>query len=163
MSKKTFASSLAQAALFASILTLSAQNTPATLTLHPDQHTTAVSPTLYGLMTEEINYSYDGGLYAEMVRNRTFYGDWSGIHNWYLYEGGNAIAKMAHDPSSGPSTALPTSLKIEISQADAQSPAGVAQHRLLGLLPSAPTPLTTARSMPKPTPRHRTAHRQPGQ
>src|ERR1700729_1635017 len=27
------------------------------------QHT--VSPTLYGLMTEEINFSYDGGLYAE--------------------------------------------------------------------------------------------------
>jgi alpha-N-arabinofuranosidase len=23
-------------------------------------------------MTEEINYSYDGGIYAEMVRNRTF-------------------------------------------------------------------------------------------
>ena len=31
-----------------------------------------VSPTLYGLMTEEINYSYDGGLYAELVRNRDF-------------------------------------------------------------------------------------------
>jgi hypothetical protein len=26
-----------------------------------------VSPTLYGLMTEEINCSYDGGLYAELV------------------------------------------------------------------------------------------------
>ena len=25
-----------------------------------------VSPTLYGLMTEEINYAYDGGLYAEL-------------------------------------------------------------------------------------------------
>lgn len=31
-----------------------------------------VSPTLYGLMTEEINYSYDGGLYAELIRNRAF-------------------------------------------------------------------------------------------
>src|SRR5437868_15494810 len=31
-----------------------------------------VSPTLYGLMTEEINFSYDGGLYAELVRNRAF-------------------------------------------------------------------------------------------
>ena len=31
-----------------------------------------VSPTLYGLMTEEVNSSYDGGLYAEMIRNRTF-------------------------------------------------------------------------------------------
>ena len=30
-------------------------------------------------MTEEINYSYDGGLYAEMVSNRTFHSDWSGV------------------------------------------------------------------------------------
>jgi len=124
MLKKTFASLLPVVALFMT-LALSAQNTPATLTVHPDQPTTAVSPMLYGLMTEEINYSYDGGLYAEMVRNRTFFGDWSGIHNWYLYEGGNAIAKMAHDPSTGPSTALTTSLKIEISQANTQSPAGI--------------------------------------
>lgn len=29
-----------------------------------------VSPKLYGLMTEEINHSYDGGLYAEFIRNR---------------------------------------------------------------------------------------------
>ena len=34
-----------------------------------------VSPTLYGLMTEEINFSYDGGLYAELVRNRVFKDD----------------------------------------------------------------------------------------
>jgi alpha-L-arabinofuranosidase len=125
MPKKTFARLAALAALFACNLLASSQNTPATLTIHPDQPTTAVSPMLYGLMTEEINYSYDGGLYAEMVRNRTFIGDWSGIHSWYLYEGGNAIAKMVHAPSTGPSTALPTSLKIEISQADAQSSAGI--------------------------------------
>lgn len=31
-----------------------------------------VSPMLYGLMTEEINHSYDGGLYAELIRNRIF-------------------------------------------------------------------------------------------
>ena len=35
-------------------------------------------------MTEEINYSYDGGLYAELVRNRTFRSDWTGILNWFL-------------------------------------------------------------------------------
>ncbi len=31
-----------------------------------------VSPKLYGLMTEEINFSYEGGLYGELIRNRTF-------------------------------------------------------------------------------------------
>ena len=34
-----------------------------------------VSPRLYGLMTEEINHSYDGGLYAELIRNRAFLDD----------------------------------------------------------------------------------------
>ena len=32
-------------------------------------------PTFYGLMTEEINYSYEGGLYGELIRNRTFKAD----------------------------------------------------------------------------------------
>ena len=30
---------------------------------------------LYGLMTEEINYAYEGGLYAELIRNRSFKAD----------------------------------------------------------------------------------------
>ena len=31
-----------------------------------------VSPTMYGLFFEDINYAADGGLYAEMVKNRSF-------------------------------------------------------------------------------------------
>jgi hypothetical protein len=34
------------------------------LQIKADQVTAHVSPTLYGLMTEEINYSYEGGLYG---------------------------------------------------------------------------------------------------
>ena len=132
MQKKTFAHLSAIAAIAASTLAASGQNAPATLTLHPDQPVSAVSPTLYGLMTEEINYSYDGGLYAEMVRNRTFRGDWSGILYWYLVEDGNARAKMSHDATTGPSTALPDSLKIEIEQADARQPGRRAERGLVG-------------------------------
>ncbi|HEY2471554.1 MAG TPA: alpha-L-arabinofuranosidase C-terminal domain-containing protein [Terracidiphilus sp.] len=124
MREKTFAQIAAVALASVSILA-SAQNRNIQITLHPDQPATSVSPTLYGLMTEEINYSYDGGLYAEMVRNRTFRGDWSGILYWYLMEDGNARAKMTHDASTGPSTALHTSLKIEIEQADPKNQAGV--------------------------------------
>src|SRR5437764_774020 len=36
--------------------------TPATLTVDINRSKASVIPTLYGLMTEEINYSYDGGL-----------------------------------------------------------------------------------------------------
>jgi len=43
-----------------------------TITLDLSKPGVDVSPILYGLMTEEINHSYDGGLYAELIRNRTF-------------------------------------------------------------------------------------------
>ena len=43
-----------------------------TVTVQADQVVSDVSPLMYGLMTEEINYSYDGGLYAELIRNRAF-------------------------------------------------------------------------------------------
>ena len=43
-----------------------------TLQIDAGKVTGKVSPTLYGLMTEEINFSYEGGLYAELIRNRTF-------------------------------------------------------------------------------------------
>ena len=46
--------------------------------------TTSVSPTLYGLMTEEINHSYDGGLYAELIRNRIFKDSKSSPEGWSL-------------------------------------------------------------------------------
>jgi alpha-N-arabinofuranosidase len=125
MSEKTFARKAALSVLLAASLIAHGQNGPAKLTIHPDQPISSVSPTLYGLMTEEINYSYDGGLYAEMVRNRTFRGDWSGTLYWYLVEDGNARAKMEVDRTTGPSSALPSSLKIEIEQADPRSQAGV--------------------------------------
>lgn len=38
-----------------------AQSGKTSLTLHLDQEGVRVSPILYGLMTEEINYSYEGG------------------------------------------------------------------------------------------------------
>ncbi|HEY2861439.1 MAG TPA: alpha-L-arabinofuranosidase C-terminal domain-containing protein, partial [Terracidiphilus sp.] len=71
------------------------------------------------------NYSYEGGLYAEMVRNRTFRGDWSGILYWYLVEQGNAAAAMQVDRGTGPSEALHSSLKLDVTSADAQNQAGV--------------------------------------
>src|SRR5204863_6542594 len=51
-----------------------ASSPPATPVLQIDagKVTGRVSPMLYGLMTEEINYSYEGGIYAELIRTRTF-------------------------------------------------------------------------------------------
>jgi alpha-N-arabinofuranosidase len=118
---------------FVLLLSCFAYGQQATLTVHLDKSTAKVSPTLYGLMTEEINYSYDGGLYAEMVRNRTFRGNWSGVLYWYLVENGSAQAKMELDKSTGPSEALPESLKVEVTEADAQNQAGVLNQGYWGM------------------------------
>lgn len=40
--------------------------------IHVDQPTVRVSPYLYGIFFEEINCAGDGGIYAELVRNRSF-------------------------------------------------------------------------------------------
>jgi alpha-N-arabinofuranosidase len=120
---KTFARITATLAL-ASTIAL-AQAPTAHLAIQADRQVSPVSPTLYGLMTEEINYSYDGGLYAEMVRNRTFRADWSGILYWYLVENGNSVAKMDIDKETGPSDALKTSLRLDVQKAGSGNEAGV--------------------------------------
>jgi len=132
MPKKTFAGhSILASALLTAALTAAAQ-TP-TLTIHPDQPVHPVSPTLYGLMTEEINYSYDGGLYAEMVRNRTFGSDWDGIHYWYIVEKGNSSAAITVDKGTGPSDALKSSLHITVKQASPQNQAGILNEGWWGM------------------------------
>jgi len=57
---------------------------PSKLTLRLDQPGHASSPVLYGLMTEEINYSYDGGIYAELIRNRSFKDNAKSPDHWSL-------------------------------------------------------------------------------
>jgi alpha-N-arabinofuranosidase len=45
------------------------------IVVQADHVVSKMPPTFYGLMTEEINYSYEGGLYGELVRNRSFKAD----------------------------------------------------------------------------------------
>lgn len=95
------------------------------LTIDAAHIVSPVSPTLYGLMTEEINHSYDGGLYAEMIRNRTFHATWEGEPPWDLVRRGQSAASRSLDTSSGPSRALPYSLKLTVTQASAGNAAGL--------------------------------------
>lgn len=106
----------------------------ATLNIQLDHAAHAVSPTLYGLMTEEINYSYDGGLYAEMVRNRTFQDHgFGGVAHWNIAHMGSSVATMAIDQAEGPSVALQHSLAISVKQADPANPAGVRNEGYWGM------------------------------
>ncbi|MGC1185916.1 MAG: alpha-L-arabinofuranosidase C-terminal domain-containing protein [Candidatus Acidiferrales bacterium] len=105
---------------------------PASLSIDATAPVSTVSPTLYGLMTEEINYSYDGGLYAEMINNRTFNTRWPRFEHWLLVTKGNSEADLDGD-ESGPSAALPRSMRLTITNASASSEAGIANSGYWGM------------------------------
>ncbi len=105
----------------------------AVLRIQTDKAIAHVSPMLYGLMTEEINHSYDGGIYGELVRNRTFQDNSGHPEHWRIVRYGNARASMSIDKSVGPSTALTSSLKLIVEQADDSDPAGIANAGYWGI------------------------------
>ena len=106
---------------------------PARLSIDPSTIVTPVSPTLYGMMTEEINHSYDGGLYAELIQNRTFRGTWEGIEHWGLVRNGTAAASMEVDKTDGPSQALSSSLKLTVTSASQGNSAGISNPGFWGI------------------------------
>ncbi len=81
-----------------------------TLTIDAGKAAAKSSPMLYGLMTEEINHCYDGGLYAELVQNRAFQDDPKQPVHWSAING----AKLALDPKQPFNAALSTSLRVEV-------------------------------------------------
>ena len=124
---------LAFALLSAFTLPLSLFAQAPTLSIQVDRPTAKVSPMLYGLMTEEINFSYDGGLYAELVRDRAVGHGWGALQHWTLVERGSSAAKVAVDETTGPSAALPRSLKVSVTSATAAAPAGIQNDGYWGI------------------------------
>ncbi len=59
-------------ALMAALLMLPVMASASTLTADANRTTVEMSDTLYGLFFEDINYGADGGLYAELLQNRSF-------------------------------------------------------------------------------------------
>src|SRR5580658_10306241 len=110
----------------------SASEPAAQLNIDVTRIVSPVSPTLYGLMTEEINHSYDGGLYAEMIQNRAFHANWEGTPPWDLVRHGNAVASRSLDKSTGPSESLPYSMKLTVASASDGNEAGLSNPGFWG-------------------------------
>ena len=91
-----------------------------------------VSPLFYGLMTEEINHAYDGGLYAELVQNRAFLDDAAAAGALV----GRAGRGRGRDDGAGPrqplNTTIATSLRLDVTQASAGARGRRRERRLLG-------------------------------
>lgn len=92
-----------------------------------------VSPALYGLMTEEINHSYDGGLYAELIQNRAFLDNATSPVHWSAVNGENSAATIALDSANSFNGKLTTSLRLAVTKADKKNGAGVANDGYWGI------------------------------
>jgi alpha-N-arabinofuranosidase len=112
------------------------------ITINVDQPGAKISPLFYGLMTEEINHSYDGGLYAELIQNRIFQDTAGGgrgrggapgaapaIPHWSVYGNGGTIAIDSNNTVN--TGALKNSLRLDITTAD--GPVGVANDGYWGI------------------------------
>src|SRR5215470_1921644 len=118
----------------------------ATITVDAAKPGPRLNPRMYGIFLEEINFGVDGGLYAELIRNRGFEdakppegftfrdGRWrdargydarfsrfgyvtNGLPSWSLLKEGAAQGSMQLDLSNPLSPATPRSLRLEIQKA----------------------------------------------
>ena len=106
---------------------------PVTVTVKVDQPGARIDPIFYGLMTEEINFSYDGGLYAELIRNRTFRDDPKIPVNWSVVTDAGGEGTISLDQSPVPNTALTTALKLEASSVAGKGRVGAANEGYWGI------------------------------
>ena len=104
--------------------------TPARVDIDVNKPGAAIPPSFYGLMTEEINHSYDGGLFAEVIQNRTFQDPLPPMRgrkrppqdvpadppiHWSLVQDNGGQASMHTDRTDPVNAALPISLRLDLS------------------------------------------------
>ena len=118
---------------YAGINTLAAAG-PSML-INADQTSVAINPLLYGLMFEDISHSGDGGIYAELIRNRSFQDNSSSPDYWSLVNsGGGSTGTIALDTTNPVNTvALTTSLKLQITTVGKNQRVGIANAGFWGI------------------------------
>jgi len=86
----------------------------ARLTVQVDQPGHRVAPTLWGIFFEDINLSADGGIYPELVRNRSFE-DAAKPDHWTLSSTGGGASEMRVDDSQPLNPLNRHSLRVRVN------------------------------------------------
>jgi len=126
----TIKRNLVLAGILSACVTASAQTKLSQIDIQVNHPGPKISPNFFGLMTEEINHAYDGGLYAELIQNRGLRDSNRGPEHWYPMVTGEAkghIAIVNDRNDSGPS------LLLQIDSADANNPVGLANDGYWGV------------------------------
>lgn len=106
---------------------------PGSLKVRVNQPGVKISPMFYGLMTEEINHAYDGGLYAELIQNRAFKDNPNNPVHWSIVLDGGSVGSISLDNSQPLNDALHTSLKVEAIAVSGKQRVGVANTGFWGI------------------------------
>ncbi|HEX4055514.1 MAG TPA: alpha-L-arabinofuranosidase C-terminal domain-containing protein [Tepidisphaeraceae bacterium] len=115
-------------------ITVRADVPPGQITVNLQQPGPRISPIFYGLMTEEINHSYDGGLYAELVQNRIFQDNAAEPRHWSVVKTGDTQADIALDENNPiASTVLTRCLRLDITSIAPGQQAGIANDGYWGI------------------------------
>ena len=80
--------------LVASLLSVASLSAQVVIDVDASNKGVKVSKMLNGIFFEDINHAADGGLYAELIRNRSFEDNDSTPENWSAYETAGASAQM---------------------------------------------------------------------
>ena len=104
-----------------------------TLTINAGTSLASVSPTFYGLMTEEINHSYDGGVYSELIQNRIFQDNATSPVQWSEVQSNGATGSISLDTTQPINTALTTCLKLSATTVSGSQRVGAANAGFWGI------------------------------
>jgi alpha-L-arabinofuranosidase len=105
-----------------------------------------VGPLDTGLFTEEVNHSYDGGLYAEMISNRLFQdpGNFFGVPvvglpdynlppHWSSIQAGSSAVAIRVDDQQPLNSSISSTLRVDVISASAGNRGGVANDGFWGI------------------------------
>jgi len=115
--------------LFLFIATLQAQQPKLTIDLN--KKGINISPTLYGAFFEDINHAADGGLYAELIRNRSFE-DAKTVDTWAALSG-TATTVLSIDTTNQLNPVQKNSLKMVVSNTSPTVRGGVSNAGYWGI------------------------------
>jgi alpha-L-arabinofuranosidase len=102
----------------------------ARITVEVDKPGHAISPLLYGIFFEDINCSADGGIYAELIRNRNLEDADQPVH-WSVVSGDSTSVDMAVDSTRPVSPGNHHSLRVQIAGGNGRG--GVANDGYWGI------------------------------
>ncbi|HEY4414939.1 MAG TPA: alpha-L-arabinofuranosidase C-terminal domain-containing protein [Verrucomicrobiae bacterium] len=95
---------------------------PITVTVQAEAAGMKISPDLFGIFFEDINYAADGGLYAELIQNRSFeystadHAGWNALTSWELTTHGDGQGSVTVETNVPLNTVNPHYAVVTVAQ-----------------------------------------------